>query len=120
MRASMRLTRHLNDRSFRHSITFTSFRFKGSMTSQSFRVDGQSNRVQVITVQTRAEGAEAAPRIGYLLVNARTDRPVTDRHVVAGVRMAHFAFVVPAGTYKLKIVNEGEDRADVRGVLLYK
>lgn len=88
-----------------------------SVTTNAFRAFGALTTGEVDVSQSRAIGSIATPRVRYQIVNAVTGRPVTNAITLVGTRTAVLRFVVPAGTFRLRITNVGTGAVAVSGVI---
>ncbi|MEB3100579.1 hypothetical protein [Ferviditalea candida] len=84
----------------------------------SFTVARLFNTGEVIVSQRPATGSTAIPTVRYQFVNAITNVPVTNFVTVSGTRISVLRFVLPPGTFKLKITNVGSGPVEVEGVIL--
>ncbi|WP_438434277.1 hypothetical protein [Gorillibacterium sp. sgz500922] len=89
-----------------------------SVVTRSFRVTQLVNNGEVIVSQSRATGSTATPVVRYQLVNAGTGLPVTNSITVTGTRIVVLPFVLPPGTFRLRIANSGTGGVRVEGVIL--
>jgi hypothetical protein len=104
--------------SFRRVVPFTFVSFRGTVLTASFRVRRAVNRGEVIVSQSRGSGSSAVPVIRYQFVHAATGLPATNSVTVVGVRSVVLPFILPAGTFRLRITNIGAGSATVRGTVL--
>ncbi|WP_040951482.1 hypothetical protein [Gorillibacterium massiliense] len=88
-----------------------------SVVTRSFRVIRLVNRGEVIVSQRRATGT-ATPIVRFQFINAVTGVPVTNSVTVTGTRTVVLPFVLPSGTFRLRVTNIGASNVRVEGVIL--
>jgi hypothetical protein len=88
-----------------------------SVITRSFRVTQLINTGEVIVSQLRAAGSTTTPVVRYQFINAVTGLPATNSITVTGTRIAILPFILPAGTFRLRITNVGTGRVRVDGVI---
>lgn len=122
MKASLkhikRSTRLVNQARLRRLLRFVFPFFTGTVVTDAFRVRNRVNKGEIIVSQRRGAGSTTTPVIRYQIVDAVTGRPVTNSVTVTGVVTVRLHFVVPAGTFRLRITNVGAQAAAVQGVIV--
>ncbi|WP_276356101.1 hypothetical protein [Cohnella caldifontis] len=119
MRPSLkRSARRSSLKTIRQVIPFIFLSFRGTVLTASFQVRRAINRGEVVVSQSRGVGTTATPVIRYQFVNAVTGLPATNSVTVTGVRTVTLPFILPAGTFRLRITNIGAGAATVRGAIL--
>ncbi|WP_058302276.1 hypothetical protein [Gorillibacterium timonense] len=120
MKGSLRLALKQSTTTIRQLITFLFVTiFPGtSVVTRSFRLTRLVNTGEVIVSQSRAAGSTATPVVRYQFVNAVTGLPVTNSITVTGTRIVVLPFVLPAGSFRLRISNIGTGGVRVEGVIL--
>jgi hypothetical protein len=120
LKPSLKLSRKRSVSSIRRSVVFRFPRIGPGVTvfSGAFRLRNSINFGEVIISQRPSAGFLAAPVIRYQIVDAVTNRPITNAVTVRGTRTFVLAFVVPAGTDRIRITNVGPSPAEVNGTVL--
>jgi hypothetical protein len=120
MKGSLRLAIKRSTTTIRQLITFLFPNiFPGtSVVTRSFRVTQLVNTGEVIVSQRRAAGSSTTPIVRYQFVNAVTGLPVTNSVTVTGTRIIVLPFILPPGTFRLRITNVGTGVVRVEGVIL--
>ncbi|MBB6671870.1 hypothetical protein [Cohnella nanjingensis] len=118
--ASLKLTQSRSQLRIRRLVVFRFPRIVPgqSVTTNAFTAIGAVTTGEVIVSQSPAAGSIATPRVRYQIVNAVTGRPVTNSITLVGTRTAVLRFVVPAGTFRLRITNVGTGAVAVNGVII--
>ncbi|MBB6733864.1 hypothetical protein [Cohnella zeiphila] len=73
---------------------------------------------EVVVSQRPAAGSREIPRVNYQIVNAVTGLPVTNSVTLVGTRIEVLRFIVPAGTFRLRIRNIGLGAVTVSGTII--
>jgi hypothetical protein len=120
MKGSLRLALKRSVSTIRQLITFLFPNISpgASVTTRSFKVTRALNTGEVIVSQSRAAGSTTTPVVRYQFINAVTGLPATNSITVTGTRIAILPFVLPAGTFRLRITNVGTGAVRVEGVII--
>jgi hypothetical protein len=120
MKATLKLGLKRSTSIIRQLVTFRFIRIVPgqSVVTRAFRGRNVINTGEVIVSQRPATGSIAIPRVRYQIVNAVTGAPVTNSVTVVGTRIVVLPFVIPAGTFRLRITNVGAGPVNVEGVIL--
>lgn len=118
--ASLQRVRNRSRSRIRRLVTFQFPRIVPgqSVVTGAFTTIGAITTGEVIVSQRPATGSIATPRVRYQIVNAVTGLPVTNSLTLVGTRTAVLRFIVPAGTFRLRITNDGTGAVNVSGVIL--